>query len=92
MDRRVLLLIRSPCLTAMLCAAVLGLVGCASDSVKRAVASVQTSSIAYGAVMEVRPANTSQNKSTCLKDRGSPKVGQACENLEQYDEAHIAAA
>lgn len=62
--------------------------GCASSNAKYAVSTIQTLSVAYGDVMSIKPANTSDSKSLCSKGP-NPKYDAACANLDRYVVARL---
>lgn len=72
--------------TASFCAM---LAGCASSNVNHAVSTVQTLSVAYGDVVSIKPANSSDSKALCAKGP-SPKYDAACANLNAYVVARLA--
>lgn len=65
------------------------LTGCASSNVKHAISTVDASTVAYGDVMSIKSASSSESRSLCAKG-ANPKYDAACADLDRYVVARIA--
>lgn len=62
--------------------------GCASDKFQRAGVAVQSTTLAYGIVADIKSADTSENRNYCAKNN-SGNIQTVCANLKGFDEARL---